>query len=241
MPNTMVVDLSHWNTIPSSLVPAKNAGVFGVIHKMTEGMGGIDATADNRYFLANDAGLLWGLYHFLRPGNMANQAKHFIDSAMNAGCFDDHTLLAADHEDPEVSLADLEAFLQKVEELSGRVPVIYSGHVLKDQGGANARPGLNKYRLWLAQYTSGNPTLPAGFTKYWIWQWTDKGTVPGINPPTDCNQYQGSSDDLIEEWPGSSVEPQPEPEPEPEPKPITIRVVVPPGVTVKVIEAVEEE
>jgi GH25 family lysozyme M1 (1,4-beta-N-acetylmuramidase) len=235
MPNTMVVDLSHWNVVPSSLKPAREAGVVGIIHKMTEGMGGVDATADNRKYLANQAGLEWGLYHFLRPGDMVAQANHFIDNANLANVLDSDTLVAADYEDANVSLAQLQQFMTTLEELTGRQPVLYSGHVLKDKGGGNAQPSLKKYRLWLAQYAS-KPTLPSGWSKYWLWQWTDNGTIPGIDPPTDCNDYQGSTDQLLSEWAGwGDVQPQPEPTPET----ITIRVIVPPNVVVEVEETGE--
>lgn len=204
MPNSKVIDLSHWNTIPQSLIPASQHGVLGCIHKMTEGMGGVDDKCDGRYALSMDAGLHWGVYHFLRPGDMEAQAEWFINSAYNMGVFDDKTLLAADHEDAGVSLDDLYKFLIAVEQIAGRSPVIYSGHVLKDQLKGKAQDRFKRFRLWLAQYTSGTPTLPPGWSKYWIWQWTDKGSVPGINPPTDCNDYQGTAEALSMEWAGTN-------------------------------------
>lgn len=235
MPNKMVIDLSHYNTIPSSLQPAKDAGVVGVIHKMTEGMGGVDAKVGARKFMADQAGLKWGLYHFLRPGNMIDQAHYFIGQANTASVLSPGTLLAADYEDERVSLADLQQFLTTVEDITGAVPVIYSGHVLKDKGGSKNQPSLTQYRLWLAQYTSGPPTLPYGWYKYWIWQWTDKGNVPGINPPVDCNDYQGTADELLDTWSGAFT-PQPEPEPAPKPPTPIVRIIVPTGTKVVVEE-----
>ena len=127
----IVIDLSHHNTIPDSLKDTAQSGVIGLIHKATEGGSYVDPTVGARQYLATDAGLLWGLYHFLRPGDQVAHANHFCDVAEVYG--DSMTLLAADYEDYEVSLTDLIVWLLVVEQRMGRRPVIYSGHVLKDK------------------------------------------------------------------------------------------------------------
>lgn len=211
MPVPIVIDLSHHNTIPESLLAAKQAGIIGVIHKATEGASYVDEMVDNRFYLAKQAGMLWGLYHFMRPGNMKQQASFFVDVARKNG--DEHTLLAADHEDTGVSLNDLKVWLKEVERLTGRKPAIYSGHVLKQQLGTHVDPELSTYLLWLAQYAT-KPTLPPGFASAWLWQYTDAGTVPGVKSPVDLNA--GNVEVVKKQWAGSG-EPAPIPEPgEPE-------------------------
>lgn len=225
MPTPIVIDLSHHNSIPQGLEDAKKAGVIGVIHKASESTSYVDSDVDARWYLAKRAGMLWGLYHFLRPGDMEKQAQHFVDVALKNG--DDHTLLAADHEDAGVSLDDLYEFLCEVERLTGRIPVIYSGHVLKDQLAGKPDSRFSSYRLWLAQYSS-SPTLPPGFDKYWLWQYSDQGTVPGVSPPTDLNA--GDANEVIHDWSGI-VEPMPTPEPEPAPV-VFVNIQAPPNVEV---------
>ena len=236
MPNQLVIDLSHWNTIPQSLVAARDSGVRGVIHKATEGTGTVDNKLGARFNMARDAGMLWGMYHFIRPGRIADQADFFVRTAVPL--IDQHTLLALDYEDADVSLGQCEQWISKVEVLTGHSVVLYSGHVLKDKIKAGDIPGaLVERRLWLAQYTTGKPTLPKGWSKYWLWQWSDKGTVPGIEPPTDVNDFQDGIDALEEQWSGAFSPPQPVP-PEPVQRPtITITTtgdvaVVVNGVTV---------
>jgi lysozyme len=209
MPNAKVIDLSHWNAIPSSLKPAAAAGVLGVIHKVTEGSGGVDDKYGARRWLANDAGLLWGGYHFLRPGDQRAHAQHFLEEAQP----DARTLLAADHEDSRVSLGELGIWLEEIERLAGRRPVIYSGHVLKDQLGGDVDSVINgsRYRLWLAQY-GDDYDLPPGWDEPWLWQWTQSGTIDGVTPPTDLNDYQGTDEELAAEWTGTGeLEPVPTP------------------------------
>lgn len=227
MPRAVVIDLSHHNTIPESLQAAADAGIMGVIHKATEGTSYIDSKVQARYRLAKDAGMLWGIYHFLRPGSMDLQAANFVDQARALGVLDADTLVAADHEDAGVSLDDLVDFLAVVADMTKRAPVIYSGHVLKDQLKGEADYRLNQYRLWLAQYTSGTPTVPPGWPHYWLWQYTDKGSVPGVNPPTDLNDYIGG--ELAREWSGSTG-----PTPQPTERP-TVTVIVKGDVEVKVV------
>lgn len=238
----LVIDLSHHNTILNSLEPAKSHGVRGVIHKATEGSSYLDSKVQARYHLADQVGMLWGCYHFLRPGNMVQQATHFVNSMKNLGVLDDETLLAADHEDSAVSLASLMQFLLEVERLTNRVPVIYSGHVIKAQL-QNYTGNAIPYRLWLAQYSS-TPTLPKGFKEYFLWQYTDQGSVPGISSPVDLNRFDGTFTELYAGWSGGEdmpipeFVPTPEPAPEPEPEEKLVEVVIDvhtvPGVKVKV-------
>jgi lysozyme len=195
-----VIDLSHHNVIPQSLKPAAAAGILGVIHKATEATDYLDPKLDARAALARDAGLLFGVYHFLRPGDMDAQAEHFLDSIGHL--LDDKLLLCADHEDSGVSLDELAAFLATIKEQTGHDPVLYSGHLLKEQIGEDDDNEFTKYRLWLAQYTDDVPTLPAGFADWWLWQYTDAGEVPGIVPPVDLNAYARTAVQLRDEWSG---------------------------------------
>lgn len=226
MPTPIVIDLSHHNTVPVSFLATKQAGIIGIIHKATEGLNYKDDTADGRWYMAKQAGLLWGLYHFMRPGNMKQQAAFFVNVAKQVG--DENTLLCADHEDLGVSLSDLKVWLKEVERLTGRKPVIYSGHVLKQQLGNHADAEISSYLLWLAQYAS-HPTLPAGFTKEWLWQYTDRGTVPGVTPPTDLDA--GDAADVRAKWSGAAV---PIPGPAPEAPQVRIDITVPDGTMVLV-------
>lgn len=236
MPTPIVIDLSHHNTVPSSFFPAKEDGILGVIHKVTEGSSYVDSKVDARWSLANKAELLWGLYHFIRPGNAKTQAEFMYSKAMSLGVCDPQTLWVLDWEDTGVSTSDALSFLHRIEELTGREPVLYSGHVVKEAQTAKFNAEIALYRLWLCHYTSGEPTLPAGFDLWWLWQYTDKGAISGVTPPTDLNAYQGMPDQLVEEWTGEAVLPEPEPS---EDYVVTVTIDVPPGVrvNVKVVES----
>jgi GH25 family lysozyme M1 (1,4-beta-N-acetylmuramidase) len=161
---------------------------------------------------------------------MAAQAAHFI-STVGAGC----PLLAADHEDADVSLANLKDFLAAVLSLTGKRAVIYSGNVIKDQLGDTHDGELAKHRLWIAHYAS-TPTWPsATWPQWWLWQYTDAGTVDGVVGSVDRDRFDGSVYDLANEWDGSFDPPAP-PQPKPDDKLVTITIDVPAGVTVQVVQ-----
>lgn len=235
MPTPRVIDLSHHNRIPQDLQAAKQAGIVGCIHKLTESVTYTDDKVAARYYLAkHQAGMAWGVYHFLRPGNPSEQAAFFIDQGLNLGVIDQDTVLVADHEDEGVSGEDLKRFLDAVEDAMQRSPVIYSGHVLKEQlAGSGYRPTR---RLWLAQYAS-TPTLPEGVDDYWLWQFSDNGNIPGIDPPVDVNHFEGDVETFLQGWSGAY-----EPNPQPDFPTITISSDVPitlyirPGDNVTIVE-----
>jgi lysozyme len=204
-----VVDLSHWDEV-DSFDDAKVDGVVGIIHKATESNNYFDPTYNQRKKDALAAGLLWGAYHFLRPGNMKDQAQYFVSKAGK-----NLDLYAADHEDEGVSLDDLKTFLREVKRLTGKSPIVYSGHVLKGQLGDSHDSELSQYRLWLAQYTSGAPSWPkATFPRWWLWQYTEHGDCGGIPGDSegnlDLNKYDGTKQQLINEW-REEVPAKPEP------------------------------
>lgn len=194
-PTPKVIDLYHGDTV-SSFDEIYASGIRGCIHKATEGKSLTDSAYAKRREEAIDAGLLWGAYHFLRPGNMKDQARRFVDAADPA----DRTLLAADHEDRHVNYVDLLTFLREVEAETSRAPVLYSGFLIKEQLGSASFAGMARYRLWLAQY-SATPKWPSRvWEKPFLWQYTETGELPGIIGHVDLNSFDGSDDDLMKQW-----------------------------------------
>jgi lysozyme len=201
MPTPIVIDLSHFNTIPESLVPAQQSGIIGVIHKATQGTTYTDPDVGARWYLTKQAGMLWGLYAFLEPGDMVAQAQYFVGVAQENG--DDNTLLCADYEESGISIDDLLQFLQEVQTLTGRQPVIYSGSTLKEELNGTANAEISAYRLWLAEYCAPPPSLPAGFSAYWLWQYSEDGTVPGVDSPVDVDT--GDAAQVTAQWSGAPL------------------------------------
>lgn len=200
-----VLDLSHHNTL-ISLQGAKDEGIVGIIHKLTDGTGFIDSKASTRYKLVQDTGLLWGVYHFLRPGQIKRQVDFFLSTA--AHLMDDNTLLCCDYEVADIPLTDVLRFLQAVENQTMHSPVLYGGSILKEAGGAGKVKELANYRLWLAQYGQ-LAVLPKGYKKYWLWQYSQTGQINGISGSVDLDYFDGTTEELTAQWSGKSSEGQP--------------------------------
>ena len=189
------LDLSHWNEV-TSWDEVEDAGVIGIIHKATEGHSYVDKTYAGRMQGATQAGLKWGAYHFLKHGKAAAQMTHFLKyAALPPG-----SRVAIDYEDPACTLTDLHEAVAALAAADSTMQIcIYAGALLKEQLGDKHDRQLARCSLWLAQYTSGTPTWPKGtWPALSLWQYTDGDVggepraVPGVVPPMDCNQFNGS-------------------------------------------------
>jgi lysozyme len=202
-----VVDLYHGDRV-SSFAKAADAGVWGVIHKATTGATGKDSKYAGRRPRALAAGLLWGAYHWGTNADVQRQIDNFLRTADP----DERTLVALDYEDTpgnQMTLAQARDFLGGVAERLGRKPVLYSGHLIKDDLGSTADPFFGGHRLWLAHYNA-SPTVQASWSGYWIWQYTDRRTglepnrvagMPGDDEGNlDCNMYDGTREQLAASW-----------------------------------------
>jgi lysozyme len=235
----LVLDLSHHNTIPASLSGAKSAGIIGIIHKATEGISFKDSKLSSRHYLASESDMEWGVYHFLTPGNIPGQVDAFLSYTKSVS--DERTLFAADYENSKVPLSDLQQFLDMVAAKTGRLPVLYSGNTLKEALKGQANPNLSKHRLWLAQY-GPKTTLPPGWDRYWLWQYTETGNIPGIGPTVDISRYDGTVDELRSEWPGPPISSSSQKPAEPPPSEVveepsvTVTIEAPPGIKVNIVQ-----
>jgi GH25 family lysozyme M1 (1,4-beta-N-acetylmuramidase) len=204
----MVVDLFHGDAV-HDFAAARQWGIRGIIHKASEGHDYVDPAYARRRPDAAAAGLLWGAYHFMRPGDPVAQADHFMDTAEP----DPQTLMAVDHEDPGVPLADVIRFMTTVEARIGRQAVLYSGFLIKEQIAKALPPGAGAYlasrRFWLAQY-SAKPTWTL-WQAPWLWQFTGDGngpkphSVPGLQNNLDINSFAGTAEDLAAQWAGEPM------------------------------------
>ena len=207
MPNAMVIDLSHHNaTVDFARVRA--AGVIGVVHKATQGTGFVDDKYAERRKPAEDAGLLWGAYHFGTGDDVDRQVSHFLDTVNPVGS----AVLVLDFEKNttppfnSMSLDQAKKFLTAVENQTGQKPVLYTGSFLTDTCGSAAIPDLASYRVWWARYAS-TPHLHATWPNFWLWQYSDGVNGPDVKSvdgvgSCDCETHSGDEAALRASWTG---------------------------------------
>lgn len=201
----VVVDLSHHNA-NVDFNAAKADGISGVIYKATQGATYADPTYAARRQEATAAGLHWGAYHFGTAQDVNTQVTHFLATAQP----DADTLLVLDWEENSIasqgtmSLVQAKQFVEEVKTRTGRFPTLYGGSLIKQSVGAGGDPVLKQCPLWLAQYSS-NPGLPAGWSEYTMWQYTDGQNGPephavdGIGP-CDRDVFRGTPAELSSFW-----------------------------------------
>lgn len=205
--NRLVIDLSVYNDV-QSFTTLKAQGIYGIIHKASEGRTFRDRTYQTRRKAAADAGLLFGAYHFGNDSDVHAQVGNFLAAAEP----DEDTLLALDYEsngNHTMGLEQCREFLSLVRDMTGRSPVLYSGNLIKEQLGTKIDLGFTGYRLWLAQY-GVRPVSQISWAQPWLWQYTDgehgpqPHIVSGIGGQVDCNSFNGTSDELKIQWSGKS-------------------------------------
>lgn len=202
--NPMCVDISHYeDVLPGGFATMQEAGIFFVINKATEGASEVDHTFALRRPEAKAAGVKYGAYHFMRPGDVMTQVNHFLATIGDTS----DLLMALDHEDPQVPLANARAFIEGVHAHTNRWPWLYSGFLIKEQLKTHD-PFWANIPLWLSEYAS-TYKLPVSWTKPTLWQFTGDGlgpkphTVPGIATNNiDINSFAGDADDLRNIWLG---------------------------------------
>lgn len=192
-----VIDIYHGNVV-HDFAAIKAAGIVGVIHKCTQGAGSADPLYSIRRQQATDAGLLWGAYSFNTGERVDAQVKQFLSHAEP----DANTLVCLDFEDnpaSNMSIAQADQWVSEVASQLGRRPVLYSGNRVKDLLGSHIDLNLGGCRLWLAQY-GPRAILQPSWHKYWLWQYSEHGRLPGTDGLVDLNYYAGTTEQLKAEW-----------------------------------------
>ena len=198
-----VVDLSHYNAYVD-FGALKADGIFGVIHKATQGLGFMDPAYAPRRQPALNAGLKWGAYHFGTGADGTAQADFFLAHAQLA----DGDLLVLDFElnnmGPTMTLSEARDFVNRIKAVTGEWPGLYGGSYLKEQLNGTPDAVLSNCWLWLSQY-GPQAVLPPGWDSWKFWQYTDGHSglgpfaVQGVGP-CDRNVFQGSAADLASFW-----------------------------------------
>lgn len=195
-----VVDLSHHNELePNSGFHAmQGAGIQAVIHKATEGQSWSDPTYLSRYQRVQQTALLWGSYHFGIGGNPTQQADFYLQTANPTAS----EAICLDFEDPSMSLAQAEAFVKRIFSQLGRYPILYTyTSFLRKVLGNKPSPTLSRCPLWIARYAQSVGPLPPGFSRYWLWQYTQSAQVAGVINSVDRSRFNGTVQELQDSWP----------------------------------------
>lgn len=189
------IDVSHHQgTIDWSRVGS--AGYKFAFIKALEGITSFDPQFQANWAGAQAAGLLRGAYHFYHANDDPQaQAEAFL-SVYQPSPGDLPPALDIEISDGKSAgtiLQGIEVWLSAVEEKAGVRPILYTGlSFWKSLGSAQ----FGGYPLWIAEYGVSSPIVPAGWTSWTFWQYSESGSVPGITGTVDLDTFQGSLEDL---------------------------------------------
>jgi lysozyme len=221
----IVADMAHFNVVDMHKVKA--AGIHGIIHKASQGLGYTDKSYAPRRELAAAAGLWWGAYDFATGDTVAANVARFVSIAKP----DENTLMCLDFEDnahSPMSGTQAMEFLDRVDQATGRACWIYGGNRLFEQvtpvaaKSSTAATFFASHPLWLCQYKTDRGLrdtdlttlkrhlrIPPPWKFFTLLQYTGDraGPLPhqvdGLENGADLNVFDGSAEDLQMLWAGS--------------------------------------
>lgn len=197
------IDISRWNGHALTEITPEDSITF-IICKATQSVDYEDPDFKSNWEMAKEKNFIRGAYHFYIYGeDPTKQAEHFwsvisrLDSTDMAPVLDieEESLPAHENVDKVNLQVDLLQFLKRLEELSGRAPMVYVDVSFANKYLSNK--SFAKYPLWVAEYTnSTQPKTPETWkeTGYKIWQKSDHYDIDSHH--TDFDLFKGQKDEL---------------------------------------------
>lgn len=187
------VDVSYWQQNINWL-QVRSAGIDFAYVKATEGVTRREPQAMLQASGAQGAGIQVGYYHFSHIDADAPGDEAVFFASVLAGLPRANLMPVLDietnksHLGPQAVCAWITAFAQKMATLGYPSIMLYSFtpflNISLPVGHGLTMP------LWIAQYRADNnpPSIPSGWDKYTLWQYTNQGNVTGIQGNVDMNK-----------------------------------------------------
>lgn len=215
---TGIVDLHHSDG-RYDLAAAKAGGVVAMIHKATEGKDWKDPLFVQAMEACKVNGVARGTYHFASASSPGAVQADFFLSVVG----DRAELLVLDWETNHgragtMLRAEAVAFVRRIEERTGRKPVVYGYLSMLRNECAKASPdelaALGACPLWLAAYGPDplRTVPPKAWSRWDLFQYTNGSdgpadretyprTVPGFaRAAQDRSVFRGTPDELVTWW-----------------------------------------
>lgn len=185
------IDVSHYQGRIDWKRVANEGGVSYVYIKATEGADLVDNLYASNLRDARSAGLSVGSYHFYRP--RADVDAQFANMTCVVNKKDQDLVPIIDIEDDrspseEVFIANLRRFIERVTKHYGRKPLLYTGQNFYNK---HFQGLFTEYQWMIAKYQDEPPVL-LDDQFYLMWQYTAKGSVPGIKGNVDRSCLMGN-------------------------------------------------
>lgn len=173
----------------------KDAGNSFAFARATYGTSKVDPQFSTNWPAMKAAGLIRGPYHFyVSSDDPVAQANLFLETVGSLESTDLPPVLDVESGSGTTNLVNgVQQWLDTVEQGLGRTPMIYTGVSFWND---NMTSGFGNYPLWVAEYGVSTPKKVNGWSTWAFWQYSESGSVAGINP-VDLDYFNGSLDDLL--------------------------------------------
>lgn len=172
---------------------SKEAPITFVFTKATEGSDFTDANFKRNFEEAGKHGFIRGAYHYFstKSTGMAQAEMYIKTVKLKKGDLPPVIDIEERPKDKTRFLQELKIFISKIEEHYGVKPILYSYKKFKKNYLSEAY--FNKYPLWIAHYYVSELDEDI---EWLMWQCSDIGIVPGIEPNVDINIFNGNIEQL---------------------------------------------
>ncbi|TXK46746.1 lysozyme [Pontibacter qinzhouensis] len=141
-------------------------------------------------------GIKRGAYHFFIPTVPAIEQVKIFKNLVRLEAGDLPPVLdvevAAASVSGEQFREQIRIWLEAIEDHYGMKPMIYSNQNFYRRW---LKGHFNDYSFWIARYNTAQPVLHQT-DKWAFWQYTDRGTLPGIKAAVDLNFFPGDYETL---------------------------------------------
>lgn len=191
------IDVSHyqgrinWDSVQNGRLSFPLHFVFV---RATAGKNGKDSAFKTNWREAKQRGFIRGAYHYYRPDeNSLEQAEYFIKTVKLAKgdlppVLDIEQLPRG--QSVERLKLGLKRWLDRAEEHYGVRPILYSGESYYNDF---LKKEFAEYDMWIANYSFFADEIKPDWL---FWQFTDKGTISGIDGDVDVNIFNGDIEGL---------------------------------------------
>ncbi|MCP5048301.1 MAG: glycoside hydrolase family 25 protein [bacterium] len=187
------IDVSHYSGNVEWAKVRAPGYIFGFA-KATEGMDLLDPTFSDHWVNMKIAGIIRGAYHFyVTEDDPKIQAQFFIDHvSLEPGDLAPAVDIESIHQGTTPGLVErFKVFLDIIEKNYGVKPMIYTNTNFWNK---HMNSQFGDYPLWIAQYEVKEPVLPGGWDNWFIWQWKENATIPGVEKDVDPDMFNKEKD-----------------------------------------------
>jgi lysozyme len=174
---------------------AKAAGIDFAFARISDGTANPDDQFKANWQGMKAAGVIRGAYQYWEPADDPTAQANLVASSLSAaGGFEAGDLpIVMDIEtsggaSASTIEANMQTWLAAVKAATGKTPIIYTSMGTYPISATT----YDTYPLWVANYTSGCPSMPVGWTSWIFWQNADNGSVNGISGGVDTDEYNGT-------------------------------------------------